>query len=533
MYKNYTMNQVVLPLDLAIILPENDLAFAIRQFVESLPETIFDTFYQRFGRPSYHPRMMLAILLCAYTQGITSGRQIEGLLGDSIRMRWLAQGEQPNFRTINRFRIHPFMDQLLETSFLQFRACLVKSGLITGETLFVDGTKIEADANKYTFVWKKAINNYEESLDKNAKTAYQELVNEKILPELLEEMKDSLTISELKQIEQLLLEKRSQFEQAIEEAPTASERKVLRTEKSKRHKAYKKFANYTERKIGYKEKKEILGERNSYSKTDPAATFMRMKEDHMKNGQLKPGYNVQLATENQFALAYDVFPNPTDTRTLRPFLETMKEKFSLPNYLVADSGYGGEENYEYLSEEECLPIIPYNMYFLEQTKKFKEQPFRRENWQYEELEDCFICPTNQRMPFSYYSQKTDKYGYTRNYKVYECEDCSGCPIRTNCTKAKEGNNRKTHWNLNWEYLKTQAKQRMEEHFSLYQQRKIDVEPVFGAIKTNLGFKRFHVRGKEKVRREIGLVFLAHNFRKLGKRIENYKGNPVIQTLIGG
>ena len=535
MYKNYTTNQVVLPIDLAICLPENDVAFAIRSFVDSLPDSLFEDYFQRFGRPAYHPRMMLALLLCAYTQGITSGRKIEDLLQDSIRMRWLAQEEHPNFRTINRFRINPLMDSLLESSFLQFRSCLLQSGLITSEKLFIDGTKIEADANKYTFVWKKSISNYEASLDEKAKKEYRKLVKQEILPEMIQEMKGTLTTEELHQIQQLLQEKETRLTQTIKETPEVAKRKELRHEKSLYHQAGKHFQDYTERKTRYTLNKEILGERNSYSKTDHDATFMRMKDDHMRNGQLKPGFNIQAATENQYVLAYDIFQNPTDTRTLIPFIEKLKQQFPLPQFLVADAGYGGEENYEYLSEQPCKAIIPYPMYFFEQTKKFKQQIHRRENWAYEELEDYFICPNKQRVVYSHYSQRTDAYGFTRNFKVYECEDCTNCPLRSKCTKAAEGKNRKTSWNLNWEYLKTKARQRMEQddHFSIYQQRKIDVEPVFGAVKTNQGFTRFHVRSKEKVHREMGLVFLAHNFRKLCKRLTNYGENQVIQTLLGG
>lgn len=197
MYRDYTMNQVVLPMDLETILPENDLAFAIHAFVKSLPDTAFAGYYQQFGRPQYHPRMMLSILLCAYIQGVTSGRKIEELFHDSIRMRWLAQNSFPDFRTINRFRVSLLMDQLLAAGFLQFRHHLVQSGLITGETLFIDGTKIEADANKYTFVWKKSIQNYEAKLDEKAMTRYHELVQQEILPELLAEMKDTLSVKEL------------------------------------------------------------------------------------------------------------------------------------------------------------------------------------------------------------------------------------------------------------------------------------------------------------------------------------------------
>lgn len=137
---------------------------------------------------------------------------------------------------------------------------------------------------------------------------------------------------------------------------------------------------------------KIFGDRNSYSKTDHDATFMRMKDDYMMNGQLKPAYNVQLATEGQFALAYDVFPNPTDTRTLRPFLNYIEDNFfELPNFIVADAGYGSEANYSDIIENRALtPLITYNQYRKEKQRKYKNDPFNTHNWEYDEEQDCFI-----------------------------------------------------------------------------------------------------------------------------------------------
>ncbi|RBR32009.1 hypothetical protein EB18_00433 [Enterococcus cecorum] len=155
MYQNYTINQLCLPIDLEAKIEENDFVHAIVQFVDSIPDAVFLPYYQSMGRPQYHPRMLLSVILCAYIQGVYSGRQIQNMLIDSIRMRYLSQDQIPNFRTINRFRVHPIMNDILDHSFVQFRELLVQSGLISGSALYIDGTKIEADANKYSFVWKK------------------------------------------------------------------------------------------------------------------------------------------------------------------------------------------------------------------------------------------------------------------------------------------------------------------------------------------------------------------------------------------
>jgi transposase len=242
-----------------------------------------------------------------------------------------------------------------------------------------------------------------------------------------------------------------------------------------------------------------------------------MKDDYMKNGQLKPGYNVQISTEGQYTLAYDVYPNPTDTRTLIPFLDHIeKHFFELPNYIVADAGYGSEQNYEdVLENRKRTPLITYNTYRKEKKKKEKKNPLNVANWKYNEEDDTFTCPNGKQLAFRYRSTRKDRDGFTREFKVYECKDCSNCPFRSQCTKAKEGNNRKMHYNEKWEQQKELIRQQLSEEKTgeIYGKRKIDVEPVFGFLKANLRFTRMSVRGKKKVENELGFAFMAVNLRK--------------------
>jgi hypothetical protein len=242
-----------------------------------------------------------------------------------------------------------------------------------------------------------------------------------------------------------------------------------------------------------------------------------MKDDYMKNGQLKAGYNVQIATEGQYTLAYGVYSNPTDTRTLIPFLDEIEQNyFKLPKHIVADAGYGSEQNYDdILSKRKREALITYNMYEKEKKKKYLKNQFNPDNWQYDEVSDTYICPNQQSVIFRYHSVRTDKTGFQREFKIYECENCSGCPFRSSCTKAKEGNNRKVMVNEKWEQQKeyVRAKLSEEKAGSIYRQRKIDVEPVFGFLKANLRFTRFSVRGKSKVENEIGIALMAVNLLK--------------------
>lgn len=545
MFKHYTMNQVILPLDLEIKLQENDIAYAVNDVVENIPDEAFTGFLRVTGCPAYHPRMMMKVILCAYTQSVFSGRKIEGLLKDSVRMMWLAQGYEPSYRTINRFRVHPEVKELLRQCFVQFRCQLVQEKLIEEEAIFIDGTKIEANANKFTFVWRKAIEKYSANLVEKSNQMYEELLEKEIIPEIERESLEELSTKELETVVKELDDKVEKYDQQIEASEDVSERKRLRSERKAPKQYRKQFKDYVQRKQKYQHDMAIFGERNSYSKTDHDATFMRMKDDYMKNGQLKAGYNVQIATEGQYALAFDVFPNPTDTRTFIPFLNKIEKGFfPLPPYIVADAGYGSEQNYEdILSHRKRIPLITYNMYRKEKKKKYKQNPFNIANWEYHKEDDSFTCPNNKKVTFGYLSNRTDKTGFTRTFKVYECEDCSGCPLRQQCTKAKEGKNRKIYYNEKWENQKAYTREQLSETKTgeIYGKRKIDVEPVFGFLKANLRFTRMSVRGKEKVENELGFAFMAVNMRKYTANTANgtvdnknnhEKGSDYQKTIIG-
>ena len=191
----------------------------------------------------------------------------------------------------------------------------------------------------------------------------------------------------------------------------------------------------------YKQYYEILSDRNSFSKTDHDATFMRMKDDHMKNGQLKAAYNVQMATENQFILSYSIHQWTTDTRCFIPHLEKLAaSNLPIPKTVIADAGYGSEENYLYAISEEKDPrfefLIPYGMYLKEKSRSYKKDIKHAKNWDYDEKDDCFICPNDRRIGFKRYLNKKNASGFVQSFKIYECEDCTACPLKEKCTKEK-------------------------------------------------------------------------------------------------
>jgi len=531
MYKNYNTNQITLPMDIEFMIPKDDLCFIVHDLVESIPEEEYQQYRNRMGASSYHPKMMLKVILYAYTQSIFSGRRIEASLNDSIRMMWLSQEQKPSYRTINRFRVNPMMDNLLKTLYVNFRTQLVEYKLIDEQSIFIDGTKLEASANKYTFVWKKKILSYQEDSLSKAKSIYDDLLKQEIIPEIQNESKDEITIDSLAHIERSLNQKIEDLTFQIDNEENVTEKKRIRSERTPIKKTHKVIKDIYERNIRYNEQLKILGDRKSYSKTDCDATFMRMKEDHMKNGQLKAGYNLQIATNNQFTLAYDVFPNPADSRTLTPFLNNFIDLHKkLPKYIVADAGYGSEENYETLIDEfEVTPLIPFNTYYSEQSKKNRTNIFNTFNWPYNEIEDYFTCPENHNLRFSHYSKrKNGDFGSIS--KVYQCEMCQSCPLRDKCISKNTKGNKSIYRNNNLEYFKSEIRKKLSDENTgrIYANRKIDVEPVFGFLKAILGYTRMNVRGKSKVKRDIGLALMAVNIRKMAtSRGENKNKNKEI------
>ncbi len=139
------------------------------------------------------------------------------------------------------------------------------------------------------------------------------------------------------------------------------------------------------------------------------------------------------------------------------------------------------------------------MYVKEQKKKHKQNGFNPDNWQYDEESDTYTCPNHKRLPFKYQSERTDKTGFKREFKVYECEECSECPFRSSYTKAKDGNNRKLMVNEKWEHQNeyVRAKLSEEKTGAIYRQRKMEVEPVFGFLKANLRFRSIFCSWKIK------------------------------------
>ena len=258
-----------------------------------------------------------------------------------------------------------------------------------------------------------------------------------------------------------------------------------------------------------------MGEnRNSYSKTDPGATFMRMKEDHMLNGQLKPGYNLQISTSDQFIVNYSIHQNPTDTLTLKPHLQQYQNIYKTnPESICADAGYGSEENYDYLEKQTIEPYVKYNYFHKEQSKKWKENPFRADNLHYNEEKDKLYCPMGQPMDRIADRKSESSAGYKQTYARYQAKNCNGCSLRGSCHKSKGSRIVEINHNLRRHKQKVRQNLFSEQGLAHRSKRPWDVEAVFAAIKHNRGFRRFMLKGTDKVEIEAGLLAIAHNLAK--------------------
>jgi len=503
-FKDYTPNQILLlPPSLEEMIDPNHPVRVVNQVIDSLDIDALIKKYKGGGCSSYHPRLMLKILVYGYLTNLYSSRKIEQAVTQNIHFMWLSGMTYPDHNTINRFRSERLKGALKEV-FSQVVLLLVEQGTITLKEAYLDGTKIEANANKYTFVWGRSITKSKGRIKKQL----DELWN----------YAESVAREELENNEPNSFEKIDQesVRKTIESIDKALKGKQI-DKKVKQKLGYAR-KNWPENLKKYEQQEKILGNRNSYSKTDPDATFMRMKEDHMLNGQLKPGYNWQISTENQYILGYTIHQTTNDTTTLQAHMESLNDNLGkMPDTLVADAGYGSEENYEYLEENDVEAFVKYQYFHMEQTKKWKEDPYRTENLPYDENDDSYTCPADKKMNFIGEKVKITDNGFRQVKRLYQAENCNGCPMREACNRSKW--NRRIEINPKLNHYKSIIRERLtsERGIKYRSKRPVEVEAVFGMLKGNRNYRKFLLRGLDKVEIEAGLLALSHNLRKIASR----------------
>lgn len=500
------MHQIGFPIKTNFIPREDDPVRLLFDVTRGLNyKRLYET-YSTLGRnPVVEPIILFRIIIYGYINKLYSSREIEKACKRDINFIWLLKGQKaPDHNTIARFRVnHP--EKCIDDLFNQLVIKLGETNEIEYKNIFIDGTKIEVNANKYTFVWKKATDKFENKLQEKVKNILFEISSEFKIN--VGKIKEKISVNQVTKILNELDDIK------ISNNITFVHGKGKR--KSKLQKYIEVLKELIEKQSKYDDYNNIFNGRNSFSKTDKDATFMHMKEDHMKNGQLKPGDNIQIGVEGEYIVGVDVSSERSDQLTLIPFLDKLEKGLPIKfENVIADAGYESEENYNYLSENKQNSYIKPQTYEKSKNKKFKNDISKRENMTYISEDDCYICAFGKKLKPVSTKYRKSKSGYISTITIYECENCNGCTYKNKCTKAK--GNKRLH--VSKEFIKYRKKSleniTTPEGKLLRLNRSIQVEGAFGILKQDYGFRRFLLRGKKNIRTEFMLLCFAYNIKKL-------------------
>ena len=502
------------------MIPDNDPVRLLNACVEGMDLSELYQTYTRVPKNLATPKQLFKIMVYAAMNGIYSSRKIEAACRQNINYMYLLEGKPaPDNATIARF-LSLHLAQCSKEMMAESTWLLRRNGFITSETVFIDGTKIEANANKYTFVWKKAVSKNQSRMLARVAELVAECEEVYGIRVVYNDRISLKTIKRLvKQLKKVCRKEKVVIVHGSGKRKTDLQRYVEQAE------------GYLERMKDYVYKLHVCGERNSYSKTDPDATFMRMKEDAMLNGQLKPAYNVQHAVDAGYITWVDVSSHPGDTLTLRPMLTEM-EKYLHFKYrdIVADAGYESEENYLFLEKNGQVSYIKPTNYEISKTRKYKTDISRQENMEYDKETDSYTCKNGKKLYADGTRKSRTASGYTSISTIYRCSDCSGCPFKDKCIK---GNNCRTPMEERSKVLyvsRTKEEKRAENlkrilsdyGTQLRVNRSIQAEGTFAVVKEDMGFRQYLYRGKKNVLAESVLVAIAYNISKLHWRIQSQK-----------
>jgi len=505
-FKEYNQWKACLfPMSLDEKIPADAPVRLVNHIVDKLDlSAIFDTYHSR-GASNYHPRMMLKLVLYAYLNNIYSCRKIEKQNLENIHYMWLCDMQTPDHNTINNFRSRHLKDTI-HAVFTRVVLLLVEMGHLSLEVVYTDGTKMESRANRYTFVWRKTVEKNKAKLEAKIHPILKQ-IEEGIAQDNHPEDDPPAPINSEELKKRIALINRDHL--------SKENKKEIKTLEEKHLPKLKEYGNHF----------KTLGDRNSYSKTDTDATFMRMKDDHMKNGQLKPAYNLQIGTENQFLIHYDFFPNPADFFTFIPFNTGFKARYGkMPQKQVADSGYGSEENYEFMETNEIASFVKYPLFHAEQKAKYKDNPFLAQNLYYNTERDYYVCPMGQHMKNIGNTTRKSESGYISNITHYQAKNCTGCPLKCLCHKSKENRIIEINHQLNLYRQKARELLNSEEGLLHRSRRPIEPEAVFGQTKANKQYNRFRHFGVDNIKMDFAVFAIAFNIGKLYNKSQNASKN---------
>jgi transposase len=552
-------------------LPSDDSVYTLKKVMEDLNYSSLSAQFSTKGRKGYNPIMILAVLIYAQMRGIRAVDRIVELCERDIAFIWLTKGEKPKRDAFYDFKNLKLSKEVQEDLHYQFLRRLQKENLITLEALFQDGTKFEANANRYTFVWRGSINYHLAGLLDTIDALYSQY-NELLINNGYDEKyrlghKQMFVIEGMDRVREVIEKNRKRkltkhkkiSNNTLIEIDNCSPLELLQLQshlttiakgegvafvsgrgqrKSEIQLLHEELEACGSRLMKYKEHFEVMGtNRNSYSKTDMEATFMRMKDDHMMNGQLKPAYNVQIAVENYFIIHTNISNDRSDYNTLIPILEKHKKAFGkYPEEITADSGYCSEQNLSFLKEQGIKSYIKLQAHEKMKKRAYKEDIGKYYNMSHIVEEDIHYYRCHDGRPLEHIRTETrEQNGFTRTFEVYGCDDCNGCDHKAKCLyKYNEelhfNKNKTMTINENWEELKAETHENIQSEKGILnrQIRSIQTEGHFGDIKENEDFTRFNYRSSEKVYKEFMLNVLGRNINKyhrfLSGHLKEYEGN---------
>ena len=501
--------QLKLPVDLEKIIKINDPVYSFSEVMDHIDlKRYFVEKEHETGRPRYDREKLLKIVLFAFMEfGYCSVRFIQKLCETDIRFLWLLdEQEAPSHMTISNF-IHNELSGSLEDIFNDINRYMFGQLGVDLDHAYIDGTKLEANANKYTWVWKKSCiksrNNVFTKLSVllEEANAFMALYQRAVF-----EIRQEYTVEYVRYILDTFL--------TASGVTTADFVYGKGKHKNQIQRLYDKIYACYKMLKSYAQKIAICGDnRNSYSKTDHDATFMRFKKDHMKNDQLLPGYNLQMVICDEMIAHYGVFAYASDMDCFQPLMDGFFKRYGkYPRYPLADAGYGSFNNYLYCEQHNMEKYMKFTMYEKEsKDSKYRDNPYRACNFDID-YKGFMVCPNGKRFHFLRSAPvKGNQFGRTEEY--YQCEECNGCPHREKCHKSKENRVVRINEELTQFHNEVLSNLNSVHGALLRMNRSIQAEGTFGGIKWNRGYKRLRRRGIEGVILELGLISCGFNLHK--------------------
>lgn len=446
----------LLPPSICELIPKDHVCFLVEDFVDSLDFSAFEMINEGPGHPAYHPRILMKILIQGMISKTRSSRRLAKATRENIVFMYLAEKVHPDFRTINRFRMEN--PEFVKSAFKKTVELASKHDLIDLSFVSIDGSMLKAYAGRKRYFDKNSLDKLDKAIEKMIE---EDIALDELEDQLFDDREDGLTGVDRRDLKKIVREYREA------------------EDKQKIKKNIKKAKNELE-KYGLKK----------VSLSDPECRMMQSKK---KYSELS--YNVQLSTsKNQIILANDACQDKHDAQQFIPQVRNIKENIQLPKETKVglDSGYSDGDNIKFAEDEDIDLYVPSRA----QAQKLdgKEESLNHDNYEYDEETNELIA---EGIRYRYRGTYTRK-GGRKIHSFYNAE------IKKKKDVPYYFRGR----------LRMKEKMGSEEGKKVYSLRKVSVEPVYGHIKQNLGFREFLLRGLPKVKIEFNLACIAHNLQKI-------------------